>query len=78
MKGRGVRIVGRLKQERWTGTDGKNYAKVKIVADHVEFKPQFRNRPEEGGKNSVDVDDIAVAAEKAEQPLDEELAVPAF
>jgi single-strand DNA-binding protein len=38
-KGRGVRIVGRLKQDRWTGTDGKSMAKVKVVAEHVEFKP---------------------------------------
>ena len=38
-KGRGVRVVGRLKQDRWSGTDGKSMAKVKVVADHVEFKP---------------------------------------
>jgi len=43
-KGRGVRVVGRLKQDRWTGTDGKNYSKVKVIAEHVEFKPQFKNR----------------------------------
>lgn len=39
-KGRGVRVVGRLKQDRWTDTDGKPRARVKIVAEHVEFKPQ--------------------------------------
>ncbi len=38
-KGRGVRVVGRLKQERWTDADGKEHSKVKIVAEHVEFKP---------------------------------------
>lgn len=38
-KGRGVRVVGRLKQDRWTDVDGKNHATVKIVAEHVEFKP---------------------------------------
>jgi single-strand DNA-binding protein len=43
-KGRGVRVVGRLKQDRWTGTDGKNYSKVKVVAEHVEFKPQFKDK----------------------------------
>lgn len=43
-KGRGVRVVGRLKQDRWTGTDGKNYSKIKVIAEHVEFKPQFKNR----------------------------------
>ena len=40
-KGRGVRVVGRLKQERWTDNEGKNKSKVKIVAEHVEFKPAF-------------------------------------
>lgn len=40
-KGRGVRIVGRLKQDRWVDKKGKNQAKVKIVGEHVEFKPQF-------------------------------------
>lgn len=42
-KGRGVRVVGRIKQDRWVGTDGKNYSKVKVVAEHVEFKPIFKN-----------------------------------
>ncbi len=40
-KGRGVRVVGRLKQDRWIGKDGKNYSKVKVVAEHIEFKPKF-------------------------------------
>jgi single-strand DNA-binding protein len=35
--GRGVRAVGRLKQERWDGDDGRFHAKVFIVAEHVEF-----------------------------------------
>jgi single-strand DNA-binding protein len=41
-KGRGVRVVGRLKQERWNGTDGKARSKVIIVAEHVEFRPEFK------------------------------------
>lgn len=43
-KGRGVRVVGRLKQDRWIDPDGKPRAKVKIVAEHVEFKPQAAKR----------------------------------
>lgn len=39
-KGRGVRVVGRLKQDRWKGNDGKNYSRIKVVADNVAFKPQ--------------------------------------
>lgn len=46
-KGRGVRVVGRLKQDRWTDNDGKTKSKVKIVAEHVEFKPAFNRNPTE-------------------------------
>jgi len=41
-KGRGVRVVGRLKQERWSGSDGKSHSRVTIVAEHVEFRPDFK------------------------------------
>ena len=41
-KGRGVRVVGRLKQDRWAGTDGKNHNKVSIVAEHVEYRSDFK------------------------------------
>jgi single-strand DNA-binding protein len=43
-KGRGVRVVGRLKQERWTDSDGKQRSKVKIVAEHVEFRPETKHQ----------------------------------
>lgn len=41
-KGRGVRVVGRLKQDRWEDAAGKTQTKIKIVAEHVEFKPVFK------------------------------------
>jgi len=41
-KGRGVRVVGRLKQERWQDREGKAQSKVIIVAEHVEFRPDFK------------------------------------
>jgi len=46
-KGRGVRVVGRLKQDRWNGTDGKTHSKIVIVAEHVEFRPEFKKGTEE-------------------------------
>jgi len=45
-KGRGVRVVGRLKQDRWTGNDGKNHARIAIVAEHVEYRPEFKKADE--------------------------------
>jgi len=41
-KGRGVRVVGRIKQDRWIGPDGKQHSKISIVAEHVEFRPEFK------------------------------------
>jgi len=41
-KGRGVRVVGRLKQDRWEDATGKSQSRLKIVAEHVEFKPVFK------------------------------------
>ena len=40
-KGRGVRVTGRLKQERWQ-QDGQARSKVIIVAERVEFRPEFK------------------------------------
>jgi single-strand DNA-binding protein len=39
LKGRGVRISGRIKQNKWTDSEGKNQSKIIVIAEHVEFKP---------------------------------------
>jgi len=66
-KGRGVRVVGRLKQERWVSSEGKSMARVVIVADHVEYRPEFK-------KGSTDVEEDA-----AEEYTEEEGSlVPTF
>jgi single-strand DNA-binding protein len=36
-KGRGVRVVGRLKQDRWQ-QNGQSRSRIVIVAEHVEFR----------------------------------------
>jgi len=40
-KGRGVRIVGRLRQDRWDSA-GQIRSKIVAVAEHVEFKPETK------------------------------------
>ncbi len=81
-KGRGVRVVGRLKQDRWVDAEGKNHSKVKVVAEHVEFKPQFKNKNGEAveaksdetgedGDEGHSIEDLALTAQKTE-------AVPTF
>lgn len=37
-KGLKVRVIGRLKLDRWQDEEGKNREKMRIVAEHVEFK----------------------------------------
>jgi len=60
-KGRGVRVVGRLKQSRWTDEDGKPRSRVAIVAEHVEFRPEFRKETAVEN-NAPSNDDIAAVA----------------
>lgn len=63
-KGRGVRVVGRLKQNRWKSADGKSFSKITVVAEHIEYKPVFNS--EGDGKNSLE-------AKKAVEYSDDEI-----
>ena len=36
--GVGIRLVGRLKQNKWTDGDGVSHSEVQIVAEHIEIK----------------------------------------
>jgi len=35
---RGVRLVGKLKEERWQGLDNEVYNRIVIIAEHIELK----------------------------------------
>lgn len=54
-RGRGARVVGRLKQDRWKDSDGKNKSKIYVVAEHVEFKPKLQKTDESEIAKSDDV-----------------------
>jgi len=41
-KGRGCRVVGRLREDRWTARDGEKRSTIIVVAEHVEFRPEFK------------------------------------
>ena len=62
-KGRGVRVVGRLRQERWEDKEGGKREKIIVVAEHVEFKPESKNNPAE------------ICEEEHEPLFDEEIAL---
>ena len=43
-EGSGVRVVGRLKQNKWTDSEGASHSEVQIVAEHIEIKKkEFSN-----------------------------------
>jgi single-strand DNA-binding protein len=86
-KGRGVRVVGRLKQDRWTGNDGKPRSRISIVAEHVEFRPEFKkeqNAEKDSAERTASIKDAdavysdslaAEAAESSEQVQDYDAVV---
>ena len=59
VKGRGIRIVGRLKQDRWADENGKTFSKVKIIAEHIEFKPMLK-KPEERAAEEPKIEPLTV------------------
>jgi single-strand DNA-binding protein len=68
-KGRGVRVVGRLKQERWLDPEGRNRSKVKIVAEHVEFKPVFKAQGSETEATEAEVEEEETARVRVAEPV---------
>ena len=42
-KGRGVRVVGRLKQDTWKDDSGKTASRVYVDAEHIEYKPMKKS-----------------------------------
>lgn len=71
-KGRGVRVVGRLRQDRWTDREGQNRSRVKIVAEHVDIRTQFKRDDDEA---SSDAESEAEAVETMEQSEEREAAL---
>lgn len=66
-KGRGVRVVGRMKQDLWTDEEGNRHERWKVVGEHVEFKPDFRKQQqpelEDGIEGETDGDLQPVGAD---------------
>ncbi len=52
-KGRGIRVVGRLKQSRWTNSEGKTASRISIIAEHVEFKKRLTSETTENSSEAA-------------------------
>ena len=59
-----MRVVGWLKQDRWTSPEGQARSKILIVAEHVEFKPQLKKQ-EGDGKEDEGAEEGAQSADEA-------------
>jgi single-strand DNA-binding protein len=73
-KGYTVVIEGRLSQDRWTGQDGKNYSKVRIVAEAVRIirKPKVEGEIEEEEIVDISEDiDQELKKLKEDKPFDD-------
>jgi single-strand DNA-binding protein len=55
-QGRGLRVVGRLKQEHSRNEEGLPVARILIVAEHVEFKPAWTRQQKQTIHNDEDYD----------------------
>ena len=53
-KGRGIRVTGRLKQDRWDGPDGSQRSKVIIVAEHIELRKEGKEETKEEASEKID------------------------
>jgi len=75
-KGRGVRVVGRLKQSRWVDSEEKNRSKITVVAEHIEFKPVFKNtQPKPAVKSAEILEAEAVEGATVQAEVYEEVPV---
>lgn len=62
--GREIRVVGRIKQNRWKDEEGKNHSRVHIIAEHIEFlRLPKRLSQEMFGKDSPATAEIQAADE---------------
>jgi single-strand DNA-binding protein len=68
-KGRGLRAVGRLRQDRRDGTDGKPRSRIIISAEHVEFRPEAHSNSL-GGYTE---EELSCFNENVEVPPEEEM-----
>ncbi len=89
LKGRGIRVVGRLKQNRWKDSEGKSQSKIFIVAEHVEYRPNLQkdeaqtvagddklgDDDDSSRRNSQQAEERDSTEEKTEEPAEAENVV---
>ena len=62
-KGRGVRVVGRLKQDTWKDESGKSASRIYVVAEHIEYKPAKKTEEQSDNQEKVQTAPTETSAE---------------
>ncbi len=75
-KGRGIRVVGRLKQETWKDDSDKFHSKVFVIAEHIEFKPVFAKEVDTASEADVLNEKETPNTVVVEAPVPEKTPVP--
>ena len=70
VKGRGLRVVGRLKQYSWKDSEGKLQSRVFVIAEHIEYKPVV-NKKDSNSDGTEKESVVCVEAEKEPVPVEE-------
>ena len=63
-KGKGVRIVGRLKQDRWEDKEGNPRSRLKLVAEYVEKRPTFSKEAFKDNEENEEENFVEAVSEK--------------
>ena len=74
-KGRGVRVVGRLKQDTWKDESGKSASRIYVVAEHIEYKPMKKTEAEEAADPEQKPDEGSTSTKAETAPVEEKVPV---
>ena len=87
-KGRGIRVVGRLKQHSWKGSDGYWRERIYLIAEHIEFQPdrkaddtpeveqEKKNGPQDTKADISSMEELEQARLQAQQNQEQEPVTP--
>ena len=68
-KGRGLRVVGRIKQDRWKTNEGKSASKYSLIAEHIDFQPQKAANENEKSKNDAELAREGIISETVSEAI---------
>lgn len=65
-KGQGVRIAGRLKQNRWKTAEGEGRSRITVIAEHIELKP-LKKKDEDQKEHKTSTKNLAESCTETDE-----------